>query len=165
MKLRSFVAVVGLFLSGLVIAAIILLPVLWGLLISLKTRADALSIPPHWIFTPTLSNYKAALIDGPYAQTILNSLVIAGTSSALAMTLGVPAAYAFSRSRFKWNTAVFLGIMTIRMAPATVIALPLFLIFVNLGLIDTYIAIILVHCGVNLALVVWIMKGFLMKYL
>lgn len=154
------VAVAATIFFGLVFATLILLPIVWGIVLSLKTRVDALSMPPNWIFTPTIANYRAAFVDGPYAQTILNSLIIAGVSSLIAMILGVPAAYAFSRSRFRGHGAAFLGILTIRMAPATVIALPLFLIFTKLRLIDTYIAIILVHAGVGVALAVWIMKGF-----
>jgi multiple sugar transport system permease protein len=147
-------------LLAIALAFAIILPIGWGLIISLKTRADALSMPPNWIFVPTLENYRDAIINGPYGLTVLNSLLIAGSSSLLAMVLGVPAAYVFSRSRFKGREAAFLGILTIRMAPATVIALPLFLIFVKLGMIDTYLAIILVHAAVNVALAVWIMKGF-----
>lgn len=160
MKLRNVAVSTTLCFAGIVYAALVLLPIVWGVVLSLKTRADALSMPPEWIFTPTFGNYRAAFVDGPYAQTILNSLVIAGSSACLAMTLGVPAAYAFSRLRFSGHKATFLGILTIRMAPATVIALPLFLIFTKLNLADSYIAIILVHAGLGLALVVWIMKGF-----
>lgn len=145
----------------LLLAVIVGLPILWGIVLSLKTRSDALSMPPNWFFVPNLSNYRAALINGPYAKTLLNSFIIAGSSSMIAMSLGVPAAYAFSRARFRGRRGTFLGILTIRMAPATVIALPLFLIFIKLHLIDKYAAIILVHAAVNAALAVWIMKGFL----
>jgi multiple sugar transport system permease protein len=150
----------GIFFAGILLALIILLPIVWGIVLSFKTRVDALSMPPNWLFTPTLANYRSAFIDGPYTGTIVNSIVIAGCSSLIAMLLGVPAAYAFSRSRVKGSNAAFFGILTIRMAPATVIALPLFVIFARLGLIDSYVAIILVHACISVALVVWIMKGF-----
>lgn len=143
-----------------ILVAWITIPVIWGISISFKTRVDALATPPSWLFSPTLSNYTTALFDNDYGITIVNSLVIATASSLLAILLGVPAAYAFSRFRFKGNRSVFLGILSIRMAPATVIALPLFLIFSRLNLIDTYVAIVLVHTAVALALVVWIMKAF-----
>lgn len=144
----------------IVLSVIILLPIIWGFIVSLKTRADALSMPPNWIFAPTIDNYKTALVDGPYGRTLFNSALIASSSSLLGMVLGIPAAYVFSRARFRGWKAAFLGILTIRMAPATVIALPLFLIFTKLRMIDTYLAIILVHAAVNIPLVVWIMKGF-----
>lgn len=160
MKSRSSVLNIILWLTGICFAFAILMPVVWGFIISLKTRVDALTMPPNWIFAPSLSNYEAAFIEGPYARTILNSVIIAGVSSVLAMFIGTPAAYAFSRARFRGKTAAFLALLTVRMAPATVIALPLFLIFTKLRLIDTYVAIILVHAVVAVALVVWIMKGF-----
>src|ERR1700682_6292418 len=79
----------------------IMFPIVWGLIISLKHRVDALSLPPKFLFLPTTSNYFAAFIDGPYAHTILNSAVIAFASTLFAVLLGVPAAYVFSRSRGK----------------------------------------------------------------
>lgn len=160
MRLRNILSSSTVFLTGTLTALIILLPVLWGIILSFKNRADALSMPPNWLFTPTLANYRAAFIEGTYMGTIVNSVIIAGFSSLIAMLLGVPAAYAFSRSNLKGNKAAFFGILTIRMAPATVIALPLFIIFTRLGLVDSYISIVLVHAGISVALVVWIMKGF-----
>lgn len=148
-------------LLGVFLAVIVLLPILWGVGVSFKTRVDALSMPPRWLSPPTLENYRAAFVDGPYARTLVNSLIIAGTSSILALIIGVPAAYSFSRSRFRGREAAFLGILAVRMAPATVIALPLFLIFTKLRLTDTYSAIILVHTALNVPLVIWIMKGFI----
>lgn len=138
----------------------ILFPIVWGLIISLKHRVDALSLPPKFLFTPTISNYVTAFVDGPYAYTILNSAVIAFASTLLAVLLGVPAAYVFSRSRGKIYDSLSLSILTVRMIPATIPALPLFLIFARLGWIDTYAAIILVHGGISLSLLTWIMKGF-----
>ncbi|MDX6709064.1 MAG: polyol transport system permease protein [Blastocatellia bacterium] len=155
-RLKSFLVLIV--CVGLTV--IILFPVVWGILLSLKTRVDALAMPPTFLFAATLSNYKAAFIEGPYWGTIVNSVIIASVSSLLAMLLGVPAAYAFSRSTFKGKDSVLLSLLTVRMAPATVIALPLFIIFSRLGLIDSYVAIILVHAGVSVALAVWIMKGF-----
>lgn len=142
------------------LAALILLPIVWGVLLSLKTRVDALSTPPKWFFQPTLSNYHAAFIEGDYAGSVINSAIIAVGSTFIALALGIPAAYTFSRAHFKGYKSIFLSVLTVRMAPATVIALPLFLIFTKLGLIDSYIAIILVHAGVSVALVIWILKGF-----
>jgi len=147
--------------AGSVLGVVILAPLIWGVIVSLKTRVDALTMPPQWLFTPSLDNYRAAFIEGPYGKTILNSLVIATSSSILAVLVGVPAAYVFSRSRFRGHRAAFLSILTVRMAPATVVALPLFIIFTKLGLVDTYLAIVLIHAVVNIALVVWIMTGFI----
>jgi multiple sugar transport system permease protein len=161
MKVKPFSYTILVATLGIIIAGIIVFPIAWGIIVSLKTRVDALSMPPQWVFKPTLENYRTAFVEGPYARTLVNSFIIATSSSILALILGIPAAYAFSRNHFRGSKPLFLGILTVRMAPATVIALPLFLIFAKLGLIDTYAAIILVHTSVNMALVVWIMKGFI----
>jgi multiple sugar transport system permease protein len=158
--IKRFFSLFALIAATALLCLWILFPIAWGLIISLKHRVDALSLPPKFIFTPTTSNYFAAFVDGPYAHTILNSAVIAFASTVLAVSLGVPAAYVFSRARGKIYDRLSLSILTIRMIPATIPALPLFLIFARLGWIDTYAAIILVHSGISLSLVTWIMKGF-----
>lgn len=159
-KARRYPLVVALILGCILLAIIVLFPIVWGTIISFKNRVDALSMPPNWIFKPVLTNYKAAFLDGPYGRTIINSFIIASISTFVTMILGIPASYAFSRLKFKYKRAAFLGILAIRMAPATVIALPLFVIFAKIHLIDTHIAIILVHSGVNLGLAIWIMRSF-----
>lgn len=138
----------------------IVFPILWALSLSLKTRMDALSMPPKWIFPPTLENYSQAFLESKHWRTFLNSLIIASGSTILAMSLGVPASYAFSRIRFKGRGNIFFSLLTTRMAPPLIIALPLFLIFSKLRMIDNYVGIILVHAAINVAVVVWIMKGF-----
>ncbi|TWT40534.1 Inner membrane ABC transporter permease protein YcjP [Phycisphaerae bacterium RAS1] len=147
-------------LFGALLAGSVLFPIVWGALTSLKTRADALASPPRWLFEPTLTHYRAVLAQSGQLRPLLNSLLIASASAALALLLGVPLAYAASRRRFRGARTILLALMSVRMAPATTIALPLFLIFTRLQLIDSYAAIILVHAAVGLALATWVMKGF-----
>src|SRR2546430_13162408 len=111
-------------LAWIVLAVFILLPILWGILLSFKSRVDALSIPPVWLFTPTLDNYRAAFVSGPFSRTIVNSLFIATVSSIVAMAMAIPAAYALSRARIVGKEASLLAVLTVRMTPAAVIALP-----------------------------------------
>ncbi len=160
MSKRTFFGRLAVTAVALAYGAVLLLPILWGTLLSFKTRVDALSSPPKWFFMPTLSNYHKVFLEEAYGRTIINSIFIASASSAIAMALAVPAAYVYSRSVFQGKEATFLGILSIRMAPATVIALPLFLIFTKLDFIDSYLAIILVHSAINISLAVWVLKGF-----
>ena len=147
-------------LLGIVLAWIILFPIVWGIALSFMNRVDALSTPPSWFFRPTLSHYMDTLIDGPYLGTLGNSLLIASGSTVLVLLLGIPAAYSLSRMRFKRERQLLASVLSIRMAPPVVIALPLFILFSRMGLINSHIAIILVHSAVNISLAVWIMKGF-----
>jgi multiple sugar transport system permease protein len=139
------------------IGAVILLPILWGTMISVKTRVDGLSMPPRWIFVPTIANYRTAFIEGGATRTLANSFTIALASSIIAVLIALPAAYWVSRTRSRKRHSVLVGAMTTRLAPATVLALPLFLVFARLGLLDTYLPIILVHAGVSFAPAIWLL--------
>jgi len=144
----------------LALAAMVLLPILWGLLLSLKTRVDALAIPPLWRFSPTLENYRATFVKGRELGAFFNSLLIAGASSALSMTVSIPAAYSFSRFQFKARRGTLLALLGMRMIPATVVALPLFLIFAKTQLLDTFIGISLVHAALACPVAIWLLKLF-----
>jgi multiple sugar transport system permease protein len=148
-------------LSGLVAITIaFIFPFFWILVLSLKTRVDALTMPPKWFFVPTLENYVMAFLERGYTRTFLNSLIVATSSTALSLICGVPAAYTLSRFNFRGEKQLFFTILTTRMAPPIVLVLPLFVVFSNLGMIDNYLSIILVHTVMNLAFVIWIMQGF-----
>jgi len=85
--------------------AAIVLPLVWVASLSLKTRLDALSIPPAWFFKPTLDNYYSAIVAGGHWRSFMNSLIISTSSTVLALVLGVPAAYVFSRFAFNLKPA------------------------------------------------------------
>ena len=135
-------------------------PFIWVVLMSLKSRLDIFEIPPKWIFKPILDNYYNAFVDGPFSKYLLNSLIIDSSSTLLAITIGTLAAYAFSRFTIFGAKHIFFFILTTRMCPPVVVALPLFIIYSKLKLYDTHIGVILVHTIFNLALVVWLMRGF-----
>jgi multiple sugar transport system permease protein len=135
-------------------------PFLWVLLMSFKSRLDVFEIPPKLIFTPILDNYYTAFVEGPFSRYLINSLIIDSSSMLLAIAIGTLAAYAFSRFAIFGAKHIFFFILTTRMCPPVVVALPLFIIYSKLNLYDTRIGVILVHTVLNLALVVWLMRGF-----
>jgi multiple sugar transport system permease protein len=135
-------------------------PFLWMVLMSFKGRLDIFEIPPKIFFTPILDNYHNAFVEGPFSKYLINSLIIESSSTVLAIPIGTMAAYAFSRFPIYGGKHIFFFILTTRMCPPVVVALPLFIIFSKLGLYDTHIGVILVHTIFNLALVVWLMRGF-----
>jgi multiple sugar transport system permease protein len=102
-------------------------------------------------------------ITGPsdYVQRLVNSLIIAGTSTVLAVTLGFFAAYAFSRFNVPGKGDLMFFILSTRMLPAVVVTIPLFLMYRQLKLHDTHIGMILLYTVFNLSLAVWLLKGFL----
>lgn len=148
-----------LFAAGFIVLVEIL-PFLWTILMSFKSRLDIFEIPPKLIFTPILENYQKTFVEGPFTRYLINSLIIDSSSTVLAVLIGTLAAYAFSRFAIWGEKHLFFFILTTRMCPPIVVALPIFIIFSKLKLYDTHIGLILVHAIFNLALVVWLMRGF-----
>lgn len=144
-------------LAAVVIA---LTPYVWMVLASFKNRVDLLSSVPKWTFAPTLANYPAVFIDKEYWPLAINSLLISVSATVLCILIGAPAAYVFARSNFPGKEDLFFFFLTTRMAPPISIAVPLFLFFTTLELIDTIYAVVIAHTSFNLSLVVWMMRGF-----
>jgi multiple sugar transport system permease protein len=144
----------------LVAVIVALTPYVWMVLASFKNRVDLLSSVPKWIFSPTLANYPAVFIDKEYWPLAINSVLISVSSTVLCIVIGAPAAYGFARSDFPGKEDLFFFFLTTRMAPPISIAVPLFLFFTSLGLIDTIYAVVIAHTSFNLSLVVWMMRGF-----
>jgi multiple sugar transport system permease protein len=102
-------------------------------------------------------------ITGPsdYVRRLINSLIIAGISTVLAVVLGFFAAYAFSRFDIPGKGDLMFFILSTRMLPAVVVTIPLFLMYRQLGLHDTHLGMILLYTVFNLSLAVWLLKGFI----
>lgn len=147
-----------------------LFPLVWVGLMSFMTNADILRSPPSIIFSPTLENY-AALVAGElstnvgalkidYMQNLLNSLILSAGSVILSLLLGVPAAYAFARFKFRLGENMAFTMLSFRFAPPLLVLLPLQLYFQDLGLSDTYIGLIWVYQLITLPLILWIVRGY-----
>jgi multiple sugar transport system permease protein len=143
-----------------VILIVALTPYLWILLTSFKTRIDALSDTPVWLFTPTFDHYPTVFLDKGYLPLLWNSVVVASATTALSLAVGVPAAYVFARHSFPAKEDLFFFFLTTRMAPPISVVVPMFLLFSAIGITDRPLAVILAHSTFNLSLVVWMMRGF-----
>jgi len=140
----------------LAIIAVCVFPFYWMVTTSLKTQIVALEAPPVWLFEPTLDNYRAALFEDGVLRTLINSLIVAISTTLLALTLGVPAAFALARFEFRGKRDLWFWFITNRMVSPIVLALPFFLIARNLGLLDRHITLILIYLTFNLPIVIWI---------
>jgi multiple sugar transport system permease protein len=151
------------YITGFIIIAVLvvnILPWLWMFLAAFKTRVDLLSTNPIWVFKPTLENFPAAFIDHEFLKYLTNSVIISAGAVILGLAIGIPAAYGFSRYRVMGQKHIFFGILTTRMAPPIVLALPLYILFAKLAILGTHIAVILAHSTFTLSFVIWMMKGF-----
>ncbi|WP_419875460.1 carbohydrate ABC transporter permease [Candidatus Pristimantibacillus sp. PTI5] len=149
-------------LYAIAIAAVIVFvfPILWMILTSFKTQNDAFTTVPKWIFTVTLDNYKAVLTDGKFVKFLWNSLFVAGVSTILALILGCGIAYPYARYHLKGTKNVLTWILTLRIVPPVVSILPIYLVFSQIGLLDSYTSLILMYTFMNLPLAVWLLYGF-----
>ncbi|MCW8174428.1 carbohydrate ABC transporter permease [Verminephrobacter aporrectodeae] len=147
-----------------------LFPFVWVLLMSFMTNQDILRSTPTLAFSPTLENY-AALIAGQlrtdvgmlpsdYMRNLWNSLLLSGASVLLSLLLGVPAAYAFARFRFRLGEDIAFMLLSFRFAPPILVLLPLQLYFQEIGLYDTYAGLIWVYQLITLPLILWIVRGY-----
>ena len=136
------------------------IPFLWLILTSFKFRTDILSPVLKLFFTPTLSNYTKAFIEGEFSTYFLNSITIATGNVILCLFIGLPAAYAFSRFKVFGEKHIFFYVLSTRMAPAIALVLPLYMFFKQIGILGTSAAVIIAHATFNLALVIYLMKNF-----
>jgi multiple sugar transport system permease protein len=131
-------------------------PFYWMVATSLKTQAEALASPPIWVFSPNLDNYYSVLFNRDVLSSLINSIIIAVSTTVLAVGLGTPAAYALARFEFRSKEELWFWFITNRMLSPIVVALPIFIMARTLNLIDTHIVLVLVYLTFNLPIVVWI---------
>lgn len=151
------------YLLGLLALLLALAPVYWMLTISFKHEVDQFAVPPKWFsFSPTLEHYADAFLGRSFGQYLVNSLIVAVASTGCALVLGTLAAYSLSRFRLprKLDQKLALWILSTRMMPAIVTAVPLFLIMRDLRLVNTRLSLVIVYTAFNLPFVVWMMRGF-----
>lgn len=145
-----------------VLAFVMFFPVLWMVMTSFKVEADAVSIPPKLIFEPTLANWEIALVDQPYVPHLINTLSITLFSTFAALLLGVPAAYALAFYQTKRTNSILMWVISTRMLPPVGVILPLYIIFRDLKLLDTHLGLIIIYVAINLPLVIWMLRSFLL---
>jgi multiple sugar transport system permease protein len=143
--------------AAVLIMAIVLLPFLWLVQLAFRPAADIFD--ESWLFTPTLDGFRS-LLQGNFLRSFGNSLLVSTLSTALSLVIGVPAAYALTRWRFKGRDRVALWILVTRMAPPIAFTIPFFLAYRWLGLQDTIAGLAIVYLTFNLAIVIWLMQTF-----
>ncbi|MCA1717260.1 MAG: carbohydrate ABC transporter permease [Actinobacteria bacterium] len=141
-----------------------LFPVFWILLLSLKP--DEQLFTTYFVFDPTLENYKTVLgLSGgpsgiPFARFFVNCLVISFGAVAIALVVGVPAAYAAARWKFRGSESLLFTLLSFRFAPELTVIIPLYVIYQKLGLFDSYVGMIWVYQLIALPFVVWILRSY-----
>ncbi len=143
-----------------VILLFFLFPPIWLFLTSIKTFRDAFAIPPKLFFTPTFENYRNVFEMKQIQTFLLNSIIVSSCSTAVALLIGVPAAYALARFEFAGKKNLSFFILSVRIAPPIMTLFPLYIVFNQLHLIGTRLAVVVMYIVFNLPLAVWIMQIF-----
>lgn len=140
---------------------VLALPIYWLVNMSFKTNTEINAGVTLWPHAPTLANYARIFTDPSWYMGYVNSLTYVAINTVLSLAVALPAAYAFSRYRFLGDKHLFFWLLSNRMAPPAVFALPFFNLYSAVGLFDTPWAIALAHCLFNVPLAVWILEGFM----
>ena len=137
---------------------------------SFQTNETILRVPPSMVFEPTIINYQALItgtletvagtLEIKFMGNLLNSLLLSIASVTLGLMLGVPAAYAFARLKFRASEEIAFTLLSFRFAPPLLVLLPLTIYFQQLGLADTYFGLIWVYQLIVLPLILWIVRGY-----
>ncbi len=150
-----------LFLTLCLFTAVMLTPVIWAFLTSIKQPIDAFAIPPRLVFPPTLEFHHQVWFEKGFAGFFVNSLIISVSTVLISVSIGTMAAYALSRMRGKAARGILFGLLSLRMFPHMLLAIPFFMLAKYLNLIDTYPAMVLALVAINQPFTIWLMHSFL----
>ncbi len=139
----------------------LLVPIYWLVSMSFKSNSEILNSFTLFPDSFTFKNYQTILTDPSWYMGYVNSFIYVSLNTVIALLVALPAAYAFSRYRFYGDNHLFFWLLTNRMAPPAVFALPFFQLYSSVSLFDTHIAVALAHCLFNVPLAVWILEGFM----
>ena len=147
---------------ALILAAafVMIIPIIWIFLAAFKTHVDVYQL--KLFFRPTLENF-AVVFDSPYflAEKLFNSTIVAGVTVLIAIPIATCAAYSFSRFRLTGETSMLVMVLATQFVPAVVIILPFFVMFRDIGLLDTRLGLILVNLAIVMPFAIWMIKGFI----
>lgn len=141
----------------IVALVLVLFPFVWIFVTSLKPP-DLVAVPDAWVFDISMVNWRDVLLESNIPFNILNSLIVGGVTVAIALAVGCPAAYSFSR--FRSNDAARFSILAAEMLPPAVMIVPFFLLLYQLALIGTLAGVILIHLTFVIPVVTWFLIGF-----
>lgn len=147
----------------LLVVLIALAPFVWLLLGSFKTKLDIIDPNPNlniWNWRTIQENYRQVLVGRNFLTFIRNSVIVVGFSTAIALLFGVPAAYGFSRFRFRGKQDLAFWILSNRFMPVMAVVIPIQMMVSAAGLLDTHQGLIIPYAAFNIPLVIWILRGF-----
>lgn len=160
-----------LYILVFIIVVVVAAPFLWMVISSISTKSDLLHRPMRWFpEKPTLDNYAAMLLGtsnrttdaaAQFIAALKNSCIVTFSVTAIALLVGLIAAYAFSRFRFRGRNFLLNATLFTQMIPAVAIIIPMYTIMVNLKLLDTKLSLIITYMAFVLPYLIWLLKGYI----
>ena len=149
---------IGMTILAWLVGLLIFFPILWTFLTSFKTELAAISIPPQFLgFHWTLENYQEIQTQRNYFHYMTNSVILSLGSTLLGLIFAVPAAWAMAFSPSKRTKNILLWMLSTKMLPAVGVLVPIYLLFVRFGLLDSRLGMIVVLFLINLPIIVWML--------
>ena len=151
---RVVMSTIGAWLFGF----LIFFPILWMVLASFKTELEAFAIPPSFLFFHwTLENYATVQERSDYFHHAMNSIIIAGGSTLIALLIAIPAAWSMAFAPTKRTKDILLWMLSTKMMPPVGVLVPIYLIFKTFGLLDSRTGLVFILCLGNLPIVIWML--------
>jgi len=151
---RVVISTIGAWFFGF----LIFFPILWMVLASFKTELEAFAIPPSFLFFHwTTENYVTVQERSDYLHHAMNSIIIAGGSTLIALLIAIPAAWSMAFSPTKRTKDILLWMLSTKMMPPVGVLVPIYLIYKSFGLLDTRIGLVFILCLGNLPIVIWML--------
>jgi multiple sugar transport system permease protein len=151
----------GLYLSYTLVILFFVFPILWVLSLSLKSIPELYATPPIWFSPePKFENYLHVIKSTEIVQQLVNSFEIVLLTIFFTLLIAIPAAYGFSRFKFRYKKASLMTILIFQMISPVVVAIPLYRFFVQLDLLNNYGSLIAVYVAIELPFTTWFLKGY-----
>jgi sorbitol/mannitol transport system permease protein len=157
---RSFYEKLATTLMAWSAALLMFFPIFWMLLSGFKTEIDAITTPPLLLFEPTFENYEAVHQRANYLDSATNSVLISAGATSLALVLAIPAAYAMAFFPTRRTRTTLLWMLSTKMLPPVSVLVPTYILFREIGFIDTRAGLMMVYALSNLPIVVWLLYAF-----
>ena len=142
------------------VSIMVLIPILAGFVTAFKPGPIQIASPPVWLFLPTLDNFERVLFAKKGLLNLRNSIIVTALSISISLLVAVPAAYSLARLRMRGRQQLLGWIISLRMIPPMVVALPFFVLIERMNLYDTYIGLSLTYLSFSIPMIIWIMRGY-----
>lgn len=146
-----------------IVLVIFIFPIFWMYITSFKPGAAQVEVPPVWIFQPTWESYVELFTQSEFLIGMKNTLIVAPITTVIVTLLGSLAGYSLARIKWRGRDTIAVWILSMWMFPLITVMIPIFMLFNDLHLIDTYPGLILIYTWMNLPIAIWLMRGFFME--